>query len=242
MRPNFTVIPAIDLLHGQVVRLTQGDYAQVSHYDIDPASLAKKYEDAGASRIHIVDLDGAKAGKLVNLNAITAIRKAVSCELEVGGGLRNEESIDILFSIGVNYAILGSVLIKDPNFAIKQIHRFPKKILAGLDCHGDKIAIHGWVESSQATLLETISNLEGLPLGGIIYTDIATDGTLAGPNLPMLELLRKMTDLPIIASGGIGTSAHLSAVADLGVFGCIVGKAILSGTVSLDTIFWRKNT
>lgn len=230
----FQIIPAIDLLNGQVVRLTQGDYQQVSHYDIDPAKLAQQYVRAGASRIHVVDLDGAKAGHLVNTAAIQAIRQAVSCEIEVGGGIRDEASLTQLFEMGINYAILGSVLIKNPDFAYAQCQRFPGKILAGLDCRDDKVAIHGWYESSDLSLFEVIEALSPYPVGGIIYTDIAKDGTLAGSNTEMLQRLGDRSPFPIIASGGIGNRHHLEEVARIvGVTGCIVGKAILSGDVDL---------
>lgn len=231
---SFSIIPAIDLLHGQVVRLTQGDYTQVSHYDIDPAGLARQYVAAGASRIHVVDLDGAKAGKLVNLDAIQAIRNAVSCDIEVGGGIRDEDSLTQLFDIGITYAILGSVLVKNPEFAYAQYQRFPGKILAGLDCRDDTVAIHGWYESSHLSLFEIIESLTPYPVGGIIYTDIAKDGTLKGPNTEMLQRLGQRSPFPIIASGGIGNIKHLEAVFQIsGVTGCIVGKAILSGDVDL---------
>jgi phosphoribosylformimino-5-aminoimidazole carboxamide ribotide isomerase len=231
---SFKMIPAIDLLNGKVVRLTQGDYAQVSHYDIDPAGLARQYSAAGASRIHVVDLDGAKAGKPVNLAAIQAIRDAVTCEIEVGGGIRDEASLQQLFEIGIDYAILGSILVKNPEFAYAQCQRFPGKILAGLDCHGDKVAIHGWCESSEHSLFDVMNALKPYPVGGIIYTDIAKDGTLSGPNIDMLALLGQKSPFPIIASGGIGNIAHVREVRQLaGVTGCIIGKAILSGDVDL---------
>lgn len=231
---SFQIIPAIDLLNGQVVRLTQGDYAQVSHYDIDPAGLARQYVAAGASRIHVVDLDGAKVGKPVNLDVIQAIRDAVSCDIEVGGGIRDEESLTQLFDMGITYAILGSVLVKNPAFACAQCQRFPGKILAGLDCREDKVAIHGWYESSHLSLFEVIESLKPYPVGGIIYTDIAKDGTLAGPNTEMLQRLGRNSPFPIIASGGIGNIQHVEEVSQLlGVTGCIVGKAILSGDVEL---------
>ena len=231
---SFSIIPAIDLLHGQVVRLTQGDYTQVSHYEIDPAALARQYVSAGASRIHVVDLDGAKAGKLVNFEAIQAIRNAVSCDIEVGGGIRDEDSLTQLFDIGITHAILGSVLVKNPSFAYAQCQRFPGRILAGLDCREDKVAIHGWYESSHLSLFDVIEALQPYPVGGIIYTDIAKDGTLAGPNIDMLQRLGQTSPFPIIASGGIGNIQHLEDVSQiLGVTGCIVGKAILSGDVDL---------
>lgn len=233
---SFKMIPAIDLLNGKVVRLTQGDYAKVSHYDIDPAGLARQYVAAGASRIHVVDLDGAKAGKLINIAAIQAIRNAVSCDIEVGGGIRDEAALAQLFEIGINYAILGSVLVKNPDFAYAQCQRFPGKILAGLDCHEDKVAIHGWCESSQLSLFDVIENLRPYPVAGIIYTDISKDGTLSGTNTEMLRVLGEKSPFPVIASGGIGNINHVLDVRQIaGVTGCIIGKAILSGDVDLAT-------
>lgn len=234
MTSTFSIIPAIDLLAGNVVRLTQGDYGQVSHYDIGPAELAKHYVASGASRIHVVDLDGAKAGKIVNIDAIRAIRQSVDCEIEVGGGIRDEASLKMLFELGITYAILGSILVKDPAFTQTQVRHFPGKIIAGLDCKKDKVAIHGWIDESDISLLPMLEKLQQEPFAGLIYTDIEKDGTLTGPNLEMLGVLGKKSPFPVIASGGIGKLSDVDAVSKLeGVSGCIIGKAILSGDVLL---------
>lgn len=230
----FEVIPAIDILNGKVVRLTQGDYAQVSHYDYTPVELAKKYEEMGATRIHIVDLDGAKDGKPVNMDLVSSIRKAVSCTLELGGGIRTLEQAQHWFEVGINQVVLGSLLVKNLTVALDIIHRFPNKIIAGIDAKGDWVAVEGWIEDSGISIANTVKTLEGTPIHSIIYTDISKDGTLQGPNIQGLEALMKLTAFPIIASGGIGCDADITQVSTLAphVSGVIVGKALLMGKVS----------
>lgn len=230
----FEVIPAIDILNGKVVRLTQGDYAQVSHYDYTPVDLAKKYQDMGATRIHIVDLDGAKDGRPVNIELVASIRKSVSCALELGGGIRTLDQARHWLEIGINQVVLGSLLVKNLTLALDIIHTFPKKIIAGIDAKGDWVAVEGWVENSGISIANTVKTLEETPIHSIIYTDISKDGTLAGPNLQGLQSLMKLTAFPIIASGGIGCDADIAQVRSLAphVSGVIVGKALLMGKVS----------
>ncbi|MGE4169787.1 MAG: HisA/HisF-related TIM barrel protein [Candidatus Margulisiibacteriota bacterium] len=238
---GFTVIPAIDLLNGQVVRLTQGDYNQVDRYDKSPVEWAKAFEAAGAKRIHIVDLDGAKAGKPVNHDTILAIRKAVSCELEVGGGLRSQDSLAFYKDAGINYLIIGSMLIKQTQTALDLIHAFPNTLIAGVDCKGDFVAVEGWIQKSKTPLKGVLDLLKNTPTAGVIYTDIAKDGMMQGPNLPALKTILEQTHLPLIASGGVSTEADIAQLRKLaprGLFGCIVGKALLSGSMALDpTLF-----
>ncbi|MFC1771160.1 1-(5-phosphoribosyl)-5-[(5-phosphoribosylamino)methylideneamino]imidazole-4-carboxamide isomerase [Candidatus Margulisiibacteriota bacterium] len=243
----FEVIPAIDILNGKVVRLTKGDYDQVDHYPFTPAELACEYERAGARRIHLVDLDGARSGELVNLESVKQIRKAVSCKLEYGGGLRSKEKIERLFSIGINYLILGSFLIKEPQLAYSYIKEFPNKIIAGLDAKNGLVAVEGWKETSTVNVREIISKLNDYPLESIIYTDISRDGTLAGPNIPGLKQVCAKSNIPVIASGGISSLRDIEKVAELekmGVMGCITGKALLAGKIQLQDIaekYWAEN-
>ncbi len=233
------VIPAIDILDGKVVRLTKGDYNQVEHYTDSPVDFAKKFQDQGATRIHLVDLDGAKDGTLTNQKTFEAIRNNVSCQLELGGGIRNQSNVKILFDIGIDYLILGSLFIKNPEESHAICHAHPNKIIAGIDAHGKKVAIHGWLESSAITIHELLKTLEAIPLESIIYTDIAKDGTLEGPNLEALDYVAKLTKHNIIASGGVGTIEHIRDIQALphsNITGIIVGKAILSGKIDLATI------
>jgi phosphoribosylformimino-5-aminoimidazole carboxamide ribotide isomerase len=239
----FTVIPAIDLLDGQVVRLTQGDYNQVSHYAYTPAELAKKYESFGAKRIHIVDLNGAKDGKLVNQEAIESIRSAVACELELGGGIRNKETAAHILSLGIDYLVLGSLLVKDFKAATDIISAFPDKVIAGLDFKNGELAVEGWLETSDVSLTTLLSQLEALPVNSIISTEISKDGMMSGPDLTGLTRLSKQTKLPVIASGGVSSPSDIDSLKDLqndGIIGCIVGKAVLSGDIELSSL-WRGN-
>lgn len=239
----FTIIPAIDLLDGQVVRLTQGDYNQVSHYAYTPAELAKRYEAFGATRIHIVDLNGAKDGKLVNQDAIESIRNAVSCELELGGGIRNKETAGKILDLGINYIVLGSLLVKDFQTASNIISAFPNKVIAGLDFKNGELAVEGWLETSNTSLESLLSALERLPINSIISTEISKDGMMSGPDLVGLTRLSKQTKLPVIASGGVSSPTDIDSLKDLfddGIIGCIVGKAVLSGDIELSTL-WRGN-
>jgi phosphoribosylformimino-5-aminoimidazole carboxamide ribotide isomerase len=236
----FTIIPAIDLLDGKVVRLTQGDYNQVDHYSYQPEELAKIYEDAGATRIHIVDLNGAKEGQLVNLEVIKKIREAVSCEIELGGGIRTKETVATLLNIGINYVILGSVLIKDPELTFSIIKDYPNKIIAGIDAKEENVAIEGWLEKSNLTISDLIKTLESKAVASIVYTDIQRDGMMIGPNLESLKKVASQTDIPIIASGGVSCIQDISNIKQLkylGVNACIVGKAILSNAIDITKLF-----
>jgi phosphoribosylformimino-5-aminoimidazole carboxamide ribotide isomerase len=234
----FTVIPAIDLLNGEVVRLTQGDYDQVSHYDYTPAELAKHYADNGATRIHIVDLDGARDGKLVNKAAISAIRDAVSCELELGGGIRDLASAQQLFDLGLNYLVLGSLLTKDFATAEQIITHFPQQIIAGIDLKHGEVAVEGWLETSATALPELLKKLGELPVESIISTEISRDGMMQGPDIKSLTALSKHTTLPVIASGGVSSLSDINALKDTEMIGCIVGKALLNGAIDIERI-WR---
>jgi len=237
----FEIIPAIDILDGNVVRLTQGDYAQVDSYAVSPVDIAKQFADAGAKRIHIVDLNGAKEGRLVNQSVIEAIRKSVpSCKLDFGGGIRSKEIVKQVFDMGLDWVVLGSMLIKQPDEALDIIQAYPSKIIASLDAKGDKIAIEGWKTTSLISVMMLVQQLSKLKLAALVYTDISKDGTLLGPNLEGLANIASLTTLPVIASGGIGTLDDIEKVKALrpkGVIGCIVGKAILSGKLKLAEVF-----
>lgn len=230
----FQVIPAIDILDGQVVRLTQGRYSDVTHYEFTPVSLAKHYVDMGATRIHLVDLNGAKDGKLTNQTTIEAIRDAVDVYLDLGGGIRTLDHADHLFKLGLNELILGSLLVKDPETSETIITTHPGQISAGLDAHGDMIATDGWESTSNLSLKQALEKLNHLPLASIIYTDISRDGMMNGPNIPALHALLPHSAHPFIASGGVSSHDDITELKQLGhkVKGCIVGKAILSGKIT----------
>ena len=236
----FNVIPAIDIIGGKVVRLTQGDYGRVTHYDVTPAQLAKQFEDNGAKRIHLVDLDGAKDGALVNLDTFKAIRSAVSCELELGGGIRTKNAVSQMIEIGIDFVILGSLLVKNNVLSSEIISSFPGKIVAGLDTKDGMVATEGWIEKSTVSVRDVLDTLPESDLESIIYTDIAKDGMMEGPNIEALKDVSGITDIPIIASGGVRNLddiAQLKAFSNRGISGCIIGKAIVSGQLPLDQIW-----
>lgn len=229
------VIPAIDLLAGRCVRLYQGDYQQSQVFNENPLEVALQWESQGATRLHLVDLDGAKEGTTVNLDIIKTIVETLSIPVQVGGGLRNRISVERLLNLGVERAIVGTVAIENPELVTELCEAFPYKIAVGIDARNGKVATKGWLETStvEATdLAQQISN----KAAAIIYTDISRDGTLIGPNLEALRELAKVTDIPVIASGGISSLTDLLSLLSLeslGVDGVIVGKALYTGKVDL---------
>lgn len=231
------IIPAIDLLNGGVVRLTQGDYDQVETYADDPVTTALRFEAAGAQRIHLVDLDGAKAGHSVNAAVVTAIRAAVSVPLELGGGIRSMADAERWWSMGVEYVILGSLVIQNPVLAESIARREPGRVIVGLDAHQGEVAIVGWQSGSGRQCEDVLKSIANWPLDSVIFTDIATDGTLRGPNLEALSHVISHAAHPVIASGGVGTMGHINQLQSLPLKGCIVGKALLSGALSLAELF-----
>jgi phosphoribosylformimino-5-aminoimidazole carboxamide ribotide isomerase len=229
------VIPAIDLLEGHCVRLYQGDYQQSQVFNENPLEVALQWQSQGANRLHLVDLDGAKEGTSVNLAVISTIVKNLSIPVQVGGGLRTRASIERLFDLGVERAIVGTVAVEKPELVQELCEAFPQKIAIGIDAREGKVATKGWLETStiEATdLAQTISE----QAAAIIYTDISRDGTLVGPNLEALKELAQVTPIPVIASGGISSLTDLLSLLSLeplGVNGVIVGKALYTGKVNL---------
>ena len=230
------VIPAIDLLGGRCVRLFQGDYEQSQVFDDDPAAVARRWADQGATRIHLVDLDGAKAGKPENWQAITEIVKAVDVPVQVGGGLRDRDRVKALFDLGVQYAILGTVAVENPELVGELSSAFPGRVFVGIDARDGKVATRGWIETSTVMAEDLARRMGDMGAAAIIYTDIKRDGTLKGPNLEALRALAEKINTPVIASGGVSSMADLLSllgVAPLGVSGVIIGKALYTGNVDL---------
>ncbi|MDH6100627.1 1-(5-phosphoribosyl)-5-[(5-phosphoribosylamino)methylideneamino]imidazole-4-carboxamide isomerase [Anabaenopsis sp. FSS-46] len=230
------VIPAIDLLEGRCVRLYQGDYSQSQVFSENPVDIAKQWVDQGATRLHLVDLDGAKAGKVVNLKAIAAIAEAVSVPIEIGGGLRDRTSVQQVFSLGVKWAILGTIAVEQPQLVQELCTEFPEKIIIGIDARNGLVATRGWLETSEILATQLAVQMQELGAAAIIYTDIHRDGTLIGPNLAALRELAQEIYIPIIASGGVSSVSDLLSLLGLetqGVKGVIVGKALYTGDISL---------
>ncbi|MBD1909972.1 MULTISPECIES: 1-(5-phosphoribosyl)-5-[(5-phosphoribosylamino)methylideneamino]imidazole-4-carboxamide isomerase [unclassified Leptolyngbya] len=230
------VIPAIDLLEGRCVRLYQGDYAQSQVFNDDPVAVAQQWVEQGATRLHLVDLDGAKAGHPVNQAVIQAIAQAVSVPVEVGGGLRDRASVTDVLSLGVRWAILGTVAVEQPDLVADLCGEFPGQIIVGIDARNGKVATRGWLETSEVEAVELAQRMEQLGAAAIIYTDIHRDGTLQGPNHEALRELAQAISIPVIASGGISSTRDLLKLLVLepqGVTGAIVGKALYTEDLSL---------
>ena len=230
------VIPAIDLLEGRCVRLFQGDYERSQIFDEDPVAVARRWEAEGATRLHLVDLDGAKAGKPENWQAIEAITQAVSLPIQVGGGLRDADRVSALFDLGVQYAILGTAAVENPDLVGQLSAKFPGRIMVGIDAREGKVATRGWLETSEVMAIDLAHQMGAQGAAAIIYTDIKRDGTLKGPNMEALRELASAIDTPVIASGGVSALSDLLSLLSLvpsGVSGVIVGKALYTGDVSL---------
>lgn len=230
------VIPAIDLLGGKCVRLYQGDYDQSQVFNEDPVAVARQWQDQGATRLHVVDLDGAKEGESKNLQAIADITQALSIPVQVGGGLRNREAVAHLFELGVERAILGTVAVENPALVESLCAEFPGKIAVGIDARNGKVATKGWLETSEVEAIALAKDMEKFGVAAIIYTDIHRDGTMEGPNLEALRELASQITTPVIASGGVsslGDLLNLVTLENLGVTGAIVGKAIYTGAIDL---------
>ena len=230
------VIPAIDLLEGRCVRLYQGDYDRSQVFSENPADVAKQWVAQGATRLHIVDLDGAKAGKVVNLGAIEAIAHAVSIPIEIGGGLRDRTSVQQLFNLGIQWAILGTIAVEQPQLVQQLCEEFPGQIIIGIDARNGRVATHGWLETSEVLATQLAVQMQELGAAAIIYTDIHRDGTLTGPNFEALQELAAVISIPIIASGGVSSVTNLLSLLALepqGVTGVIVGRALYTGDILL---------
>lgn len=225
------VIPAIDLKDGRCVRLRQGDMAAETIYSGDVSLMARRWQEAGARIIHLVDLNGAVEGEPKNFPHIEAIRQAVDIEIQVGGGIRNRDTVRRYLQSGISRVVLGTSALTARAFLDKACGEFPRRILLGLDARDGKVAVKGWTSTSETKAIDLLKDLAGYPLGAVIYTDIARDGMLDGPNLSALAEIAAYSAFPVIASGGISRIEDLKAVRSLGpqVVGAIVGKALYDG-------------
>jgi phosphoribosylformimino-5-aminoimidazole carboxamide ribotide isomerase len=227
------IIPAIDLRDGQCVRLIQGQYDRQINYRRDPVEQARQFSADGAQWLHIVDLDGAKLGRPVNTDTISAIAALGILNIEVGGGLRDEASIKQLLDIGVNRVIIGTKAVSNFKWFSRMAKKFAGRIVLGLDARGSKVATHGWTQDSPQTLLEFASQAAGLPLAAIIYTDITKDGMMTGPNFERTKALVEAVDLPVIASGGVNSIEDVKMLVEIGPEAAIIGRSLYEGTLKL---------
>lgn len=227
------IYPAIDLLGGRCVRLQQGDYSRETVFSDDPVSVARRWVELGADRLHLVDLDGAKDGKPVNGPVIRKIAEAVSVPVQLGGGIRTDDHLAAVFDWGVRWAVLGTKALQDPAWVRAAADRHPQRIVLGLDARNGFVATDGWLATSTTKATDLAKVVEQSPLFAVVYTDIAKDGMMSGPNYEALLEMRASTRLPVIASGGVSSLAHARRLAEAGTFGCIVGRALYDGQVSL---------
>jgi phosphoribosylformimino-5-aminoimidazole carboxamide ribotide isomerase len=230
------VIPAIDLLEGRCVRLYQGDYAQSQVFNEDPVAVAKEWVAQGATRLHLVDLDGAKKGEVVNRPVIAEIVRTVSVPVQVGGGLRDRDSVANLLALGVERAILGTVAVEQPQLVEQLCQEFAGHIAVGIDAREGMVATRGWLETSAVPAIELAQQMQEFGVAAIIYTDIQRDGTLQGPNVPALREMVNAVQVPVIASGGMSSMTDLLSLLALegqGLSGVIIGRALYTGNISL---------
>ena len=232
------LIPAIDLKNGEAVRLYKGDYNQKTVYSSTPEDIAKAFEAMGAHYLHVVDLDGAKDGQTTNLETIKKIRKAISIPMELGGGIRNMETVDLyLNEVGIDKVILGTAAIHDPLFLKEALKVYgPKRIVVGVDIKDGYVSTSGWLETSQVYYLDFLKVLEEIGVKTIVCTDISKDGTLTGPSFEIYEEIKKNTHLDFVVSGGVKGNEDIYKVNDLNYYGCIVGKAYYEGKVDLKEV------
>lgn len=227
------IIPAIDLRGAKCVRLIQGDYHRQIDYRDDPVEQAREFSEAGAEWLHIIDLDGAKLGKPVNTDAIAAVAALGLFKIEVGGGLRDEESIKQLLDIGVERVIVGTKAVDDFEWFAEMAEKFSGRIVLGLDARGSTVATHGWTRDGSKSLLEFAADAVKLPIAAIIYTDISKDGMMAGPNFERTKALIDAVDVPIVASGGVSRISDITKLVELGADAAIVGRSLYEGALSL---------
>lgn len=226
--------PAIDLRGGRCVRLKQGDYAQETVYNDNPAEVARVFARAGASRLHVVDLDGAREGDPVNLPAVQEILEAVDMVVELGGGIRDEQAIEELLEFGIGRLVLGTSAIKHTDWFAAIVDRFPGRLVLGVDARDGLVATDGWLETSETKAVDLAAKLAEKPLAAIVYTDIATDGMMRGPNVPaMADMQQAVGKLPVVASGGVTTIDDVQRLKDAGLAACIIGRALYEGTIDL---------
>ena len=234
---GFEVIPAIDLLGGRVVRLEQGRYDRATEYDPDPAAAARRLAGAGAPRIHVVDLEGARAGRPVQGAAVRRIVEAAAGRpVQLGGGLRHRAAVEAAFDLGVDRVVLGTAALRDPDLVREVARAHPGRVAVGIDARGGRVAVSGWLEDSEVDAVELARCFEGAGVAALIHTDIARDGMGTGPNVEASRAIARAVGIPVIVSGGVGSVADVVACARGhrdGLAGVIVGRAIYTGDVEL---------
>jgi len=227
------ILPSIDLRSSKVVRLKQGDYSQQINYSVDPLDTCRSFREAGAEWTHIVDLDGAKEGRPMQTELIARMIDASGLKVEVGGGIRTAQDIEALLEAGAERVVLGTKAFEDWNWFEAQAARFPGRLVLAVDAKDGVIAVKGWQESSGRLASDVAKEVADWPLAAILYTDVAKDGMMTGPNYEATRNLVKAGPIPVIASGGVGSIEHIAQVKPTNCWGCIVGRSLYEGTVDL---------
>jgi phosphoribosylformimino-5-aminoimidazole carboxamide ribotide isomerase len=230
------IYPAIDLLNGRAVRLRQGDYSRETVFSDDPAAVARRWVELGADRLHIVDLDGAKAGRPVNASVVRKIVETSGVPCQLGGGIRTDADLSAVFDWGVRWAVLGTRALQDPAWVCSAAERHRQRIVLGVDAKDGFVATEGWLEVSRTKAVELAKAVSGFPLAAVVYTDIAKDGMMSGPNFDALAEMQAAVPLPVIASGGVCTLEHVSRLIAAGSPGCIIGRALYEGSLDLSAV------
>lgn len=232
------IIPAIDIIDGKCVRLTQGDYAQKKIYNESPVEVAKSFADAGFTRLHLVDLDGAKAGKIVNYKVLESIAGSVNIEIDFGGGIKRQEDVELVLNSGAKFATVGSIAVKNPVLFSAWIELLgADKFLLGADVRNEYITASGWLESTTVNVFDFIQQNIDKGIRNIFCTDVSKDGLLQGPSIDLYKkIIERFPSINFIASGGVSCIDDLKALSEIGCSGAIVGKAIYEGKISLEEI------
>lgn len=228
------LFPAIDILGGKAVRLLKGDYNQVTVYSENPAEFAEDFVKKGCTAIHIVDLDGAKSGTTDNLETVKKIAQVPGLYAEIGGGIRNMETVEMYLSAGINRVILGTAALKDPAFLKAAVEKYGERIAVGVDLKDGKVAVKGWTETTEKDGLEFLKELEAMGVSAAIVTDISKDGAMKGTNRALYKTLSEELKMKITASGGVSTLEDVKELKAMGTFGCIIGKAYYTGAIQLE--------
>jgi len=230
------IIPAVDLRGGRCVRLYQGDYHKETVYSEDPVAMARNFEAQGARRLHVVDLDGAARGELCNASAIEGIIRTVRIPVQVGGGVRRLETVEYLLRLGADRVILGTLAVEDPKLVAEACREFGDHIIISLDAQEGYVRSHGWLKGTDLPAVQLALELESLGVKRFIYTDITRDGTLTGPNFKAIAELKAWLHVPLIVAGGISQVEHLRKLAEMGLEGAILGRALYSGELNFSKL------
>jgi len=226
--------PAIDILNGQCVRLKQGDYRQETVYGASPAVMAEHWMNCGARFLHVVDLDGAKDKRPTNRHFVREILDRVAIPVEVGGGIRTEETIRDYLDMGIHRVVVGTLALKEPDWFREMSRKFPGRLVLGIDARNGMVATEGWLETSQTPAISLARTFGDLPLAALVYTDISKDGMLEGPNFNEMAAMNRAVPFPVVASGGVASIDDIRRLKELGLPACIIGKALYEGTLRLE--------